>query len=129
MTPTIVSGSEIVVGATSAETLAPDDIALFALGARLFAHRFVGRRHGKDGRPVLEFCGDAAVKSDPLVDAGAVIGLVLKIEPPRPRAPGRGWAVGGIATVADALARAFMRGSSPPRWQRHEANGLTAARR
>jgi hypothetical protein len=94
MAPTIVSGSEIVVGATPVESLAPDDIALFALGTRLFVHRFVGRRDGRDGRSALEFRGDAAAQSDPLVDAGAVIGLVLKIEPPMPRSRRRWWALG-----------------------------------
>jgi hypothetical protein len=108
MTPTIVSGSEIVVGAISVEKLAPGDIALFALGTTLFAHRFVRRHHDKEGVSVLEFCGDAAAQSDPLVDAGAVMGLVLNIARPGSRSP-RPWrAVAGFEAFAGAFARRLL---------------------
>jgi hypothetical protein len=88
--PSVVVGGT-AASTTSAEKLAPNDIALFALGGRLFAHRFVGSRVGKNGRSLLEFCGDAATQSDPLIDGDAVIGLVLRIESPMPPSPRHWW--------------------------------------
>jgi len=80
MSPTIISGNFIVVSAVSAGDLKPRDIALFTRGAELYAHRFVGWRQTKDGDAALEFCGDASSKSDPLVTAEDVIGIVRRIE-------------------------------------------------
>lgn len=80
MSPTIISGNFIVVRSVSAGDLKPRDIALFTRGTVLYAHRFVGWRHTADGDAALEFCGDANSKSDPLVPADDVIGIVRRIE-------------------------------------------------
>lgn len=80
MSPTIISGNFIVVSAVSAGDLKPRDIALFTRGTVLYAHRFVGWRQTEDGDAALEFCGDASSKSDPLVTAEDVIGIVRRIE-------------------------------------------------
>jgi hypothetical protein len=80
MAPTIISGNFIVVSSVSAGDLKPRDIALFTRGAALYAHRFVGWRQTADGDAALEFCGDASSKSDPLIAAEDVIGIVRRIE-------------------------------------------------
>jgi hypothetical protein len=82
MAPTIASGSAILVSAISPGELRPDDIALFAIQSRLFAHRFRGWRNNPHGHPALEFRGDACSDPDPLVGPDHLIGLVLNIEAP-----------------------------------------------
>jgi hypothetical protein len=108
MAPTILSGNSVVVGATRASDLKRNDIVLFAVGARLFAHRFVGWRKTEDGRAALEFCGDANAKSDPLVAADDVIGVVLKVETQERLGVRRRWATAG-QRVVPALASGFVR--------------------
>ena len=80
MSPTIISGNFIVVRSVSAGDLKPRDIGLFTRGTVLYAHRFVGWRQTAEGEAALEFCGDASSKSDPLVAAEDVIGIVRRIE-------------------------------------------------
>jgi hypothetical protein len=89
MSPTILSGDSIVVGATCAADLKRNDIALFAAGATLYAHRFLGWQRTREGHLALEFCGDANTEPDPLVGADAVIGIVLEKESPTSLGAGR----------------------------------------
>lgn len=78
MAPTIRDGDEVVVAPTAPEALGRGDIALYAVGPRLLAHRIVG--DWTDARGVRWFClrGDNLERCDPPVPASAVLGRVVQ---------------------------------------------------
>ncbi len=80
MTPAIRHGETVIVAPVSAADLRPGDVALYARGKRVFAHRLLAVVQDQGKHPSFLLRGDNMPDCDRPVGAEAILGKLVQVK-------------------------------------------------